>query len=76
MLEKVAEHKSKVLPLPKTSVIISCQILDGCMFEKTVKWFVGEGRRHPVTMRKPSFKTLNVNQVLGEQTRLQYSPVE
>ena len=46
------------------------------MFEKTVKWSVGEGRRHPVTTRKASFKTQNINQVLRERTRLQYSAVE
>ena len=41
------------------------------MFAKTVKWFVGEGRRYSVTTRKASFKTLHRNQVraLPEQMR-------
>ena len=76
MFEKVAEHMSRVPPLAKTSVTTSCQSSDGWMFEKTVKWFVGEGRRHSVTTRKASFKTLNINQILREQTRLQYSAVK
>ena len=37
------------------------------MFKKTVKWSVGEGRRHPVNTPKASFKTLNINQILQEQ---------
>ena len=47
------------------------------MFEKTCKWSFGEKRRHPVTTRKASFKTLYVNQVcaLREQTRFQNSAV-
>ena len=76
MFEKVAQHRSRVPPLTKASVTTSCQSSDGWMFEKTVKWFVGEGWRHLVTMRKASIKTLNINQVLQEQTRLQYSAVE
>ena len=76
MFEKVAEHRSRVPPLAKTSVSTSCQSSYGWMFEKTVKWLVGEGRRHPVTTPKASFKTLNISQVLREQTRLQYSAVE
>ena len=51
MFEKVAEHRSRVPPLAKTSVTTSCQSSDGWMFEKTVKWFVGEGRRHSVITR-------------------------
>ena len=74
MLEKVAEYKSRVLA--ETSVTTSCQSSDGWMFEKTVKWSIGEGRRHTVTTRKASFKTLYINQVLRAQTRLQYSAVE
>ena len=62
--EKVAEHRSRVPPLAQTSVTISCQSSYGWMFAKTGKWFVGEGRRHPVTKCKASFKTLNINQVL------------
>ena len=76
MFEKVAENRSRVPPLAETSVTISCQSSNGWMLEKTVKWSVGEGRRHPVTKHKASFKTLNINQVLWEQTRLQYSAVE
>ena len=40
------------------------------------KWSAREGQRPPVTMQKTSLKTLNINQVLQEQTRLQYSAVE
>ena len=58
MFEKVAEHRSRVLPLAKTSATTSCQNSDGWMFKKTVKWFVEEGWRHSVTTRKASFKTL------------------
>ena len=76
MLEKVAEHRSRVPFLVETSVVTSFQSSDGWMFAKTVKWFVGEERKHPVITRKASFKTLNINQVLREQTRLQYSAVE
>ena len=67
MFEKVAEHRSRVPTLAKKSVTTSCQSSDGWMFEKTVKWSVGEGRRHPVTTRKASFKTLNINQVLRDK---------
>ena len=74
MFEKVAEHRSR--PLAETSVTTSCQNSDGWMFEKTIKWFVEEGWRHLVTTCKASSKTLNINQVLREQTRLQYSAVE
>ena len=76
MFEKVAEHRSRLPLLAKTSVATSCQSSDGWMFEKTGNWSIGEGRRHPVTTRKASFKTLYVNQVLREQTRLQYLAVK
>ena len=46
MFEKVTDHRSRVPPLAKTSVATSFQSSDGWMFAKTVKWFVGEGRRH------------------------------
>ena len=59
MFEKVAEHRSGVPPLAKTSVATSFQSSYGWMFAKTVKWFAGEGWRHSVTTRKASFKTLN-----------------
>ena len=76
MFEKVAEQRSGIPSSEKTSVTTSCQSSYGWMFKKTVKWSVGEGRRHPVTTPKASFKTLNISQVLREQTRLQYSAVE
>ena len=37
MFEKVAEHRSRVPPLAKTSVTTSFQSSDGWMFAKTVK---------------------------------------
>ena len=37
MFKKVAEHRSRVPPLAKTSVDTSCQSSDGWMFEKTIK---------------------------------------
>ena len=46
IFEKVAEHGSRVPPLAKSSVATSCQSSDGWMFAKTVKWSIGEGRRH------------------------------
>ena len=46
MFEKVAENRSKVPPLAKTSLATSFQSSDGWMFPKTVKWSVGEGQRH------------------------------
>ena len=46
MFEKIAEHRSRVPPLAKTSVTTSFQSSDGWMFAKTVNWSVGEGRRH------------------------------
>ena len=74
MFEKVAEHRSKVPLLAETS----CQNSGGWVFEKTGKWYVGEGRKHPVTERKASFKKLYINQVrvLRKQTRFQNSAVE
>ena len=76
--EKIAEQRSRIPPLAKKSVTSSCQSSDGWMLEKTVKWSVGEGRRHLVTTRKASFKTLYINQVraLPEQMKFQYSAVE
>ena len=76
MFKKVAEHRSRVPLLSKKSVATSFQSSDGWMFEKTVKLSVREGRRYSMIMRKASFKTLYINQVLREQTRLQYSAVE
>ena len=59
-LEKVAEQRYKIPPLPKKSVAPSCQSSDDWMFGKTVKWCVGEGPRHSVTARKASFKALYI----------------
>ena len=71
MFKKIAEQRSRISPLAKKSVALSCESSDGWMFEKTVKWSVGEGRRHSVTMRKASFKTVYINQerALAEQMR-------
>ena len=46
--------------------------------ESTAKWSVGMGRRHPVSMRKTSFKALPIRRVwaLRHQTSAQYSAVE
>ena len=46
--------------------------------EKIGRWFVGVGRRHPVTMRKASFKTLSMRRecAMRHQTGAQYSAVE
>ena len=49
MFEKIAEQRSRVPALAKQSVAPSCQSSDGWMFEKTVKWSVGERRRDLVT---------------------------
>ena len=46
MFKKVAEHRYRVPSLAKTSVATSFQSSDGWMFAKTIKWSVGEGRRH------------------------------
>ena len=40
------------VPLPKKSVPPSFQSSHGWMFEKIVKWSVGEGRGNSVTTRK------------------------
>ena len=73
MFKKVAEHRFKVKPLAKTSVATSFQSSDGWMFEKTVKWSVGEGRRHQYytqsfiqdTMYKPSTTRIHKAPILG-----------
>ena len=46
MFKKVAEHRSRVPTLAKTSIATSFQSSDGWMFAKTVKWSIGGGRRH------------------------------
>ena len=45
-VRKSSGAEVRVPPLAKTSVTTSFQSSDGWMFEKTVKWSVGEGRRH------------------------------
>ena len=46
MFEKVAKHKPRLPSLAKINVATSFQSSDGWVFAKTVKWSVGEGRRH------------------------------
>ena len=62
----------------KMSVALSRRSSAGWMPESTGRWSVGVGRRHPVTMRKASFKTLSMRRVwaLRHQTGAQYSAVE
>ena len=52
--------KESVAPSPRSSA--------GWMLENMGKWSVGVGRRHPVTTRKTSFKTLSMRRVCN--TRL------
>ena len=42
-VQKIAEQRSRIPPLSKKSVALNCQSSDGWIFEKTVKWSVGEG---------------------------------
>ena len=62
----------------KESVAPSRRSSAGWMSESTDKWSVGVGRRHLVTMRKASFKTLSMRRVwaLRHQTGAQYSAVD
>ena len=48
------------------------------MPERIGRWSVGVGRRHPVTMRKASFKTLSIRRVcaLRHQIGVQFSAVD
>ena len=73
MFEKIAEQRSRIPPLAKKNVAPSCQSSDGWIFEKTVKWSVGEGRRHSVTAAqsliqnttyKPSTCAASTNEIL------------
>ena len=50
----------------------------GWMPERIGRWSVGVERRHPVTMRKVSFKALSMKRVcvLQHQTGAQYSALE
>ena len=69
MFEKVAEHRSRVPPLAKTaSLLVVRAQMAGCL--KKLLCGPLERRRHLVTTRKASFKTLYINHVLREQTRL------
>ena len=76
MLEKAAEHRSRVPPLAKSSVTTSCQSSDGWMFEKTVKVIRWRGTEAFNDYAQSVIQALNINQILREQTRLQYSAVE
>ena len=64
--------------LAKESVAPKRRSSAGWMPEKVGRWSVGVGRRHLVTMRKASFKTLSMRRVcaLRHQTNAQYSAVE
>ena len=53
----------KDTPLAKESVAPSWQISAGWIPESMDRWSVGVGRRHPVTMRKASCKTLSMRRV-------------
>ena len=53
----------KKLPLAKESVAFWRRSSAGWMPEKTGKLFVGVERRHPVTMRKASLRTLPMRRV-------------
>ena len=76
MFKKVAEHRSRVPPLTKTSVATSFQSSDGWMFVKTVSGLLerdGDIRDYAQNLIQD---TLYIKQVLRKQTRLQYSAVE
>ena len=62
--------KESIAPIRRSS--------DGWMSESIRRLSVGVGRRHPVTMRKASFKTLSMRRVwaLRHQTDAQYSAVD
>ena len=68
----------RVPRLAKESVAPERRSSAGWMPERVGWWCVDVGRRHPVTMRKASFKTLSIRRVcaLRHQTCAQYSAVE
>ena len=49
------KKKKSVAPIRRSSA--------GWMLESMGRWSVGVGCRHPVTMRKASFKTLSMRRV-------------
>ena len=57
----------------KESVTLSRQSSAGWIPESTGRWSVGVGRRHPVTMHKASFKTLQWGECEHCETRLAHS---
>ena len=69
---------SKKLRLAKESVAPWQRSSAGWMPERTGRLSVGVGRRHPVTMRKASLRTLSMRRVcaLRHQADAQYSAVE
>ena len=69
---------SKELQLAKKSEAPWRPSSAGWMPEKTSRLSVGVGRRHPVTMRKASLRTLSIRRVcaLRHQAGAQYSAVE
>ena len=69
---------SKELRLAKESVAPWRRSEAGWMIERTGKLSVGVGRRHPVTMRKASLRTLSMRRVcaLRHQAGAQYSAVK
>ena len=69
---------SKELRLAKESVASWRRISSGWMSERTGRLSVGVKRRHPVTMRKASLRTLSMRRVcaLQHQAGAQYSAVK
>ena len=69
---------SKELRLAKESVAPWRRSSAGWMPERIERFSVGMGRRHPVTMRKASLRTLSMRRVcaLRHQAGAQYSAVE
>ena len=69
---------SKELRLAKKSVAPWRRSSAGWMPERTGRLFVGVGRRHLVTLRKGSFRTLSMRRVcaLRHEAGAQYSAVE
>ena len=60
------------------SVVSILQSSVGWMSKSVGRWSVGVGRRHPMTMRKVSFRMLSIKRVrtLRHQTDAKYSAVE
>ena len=70
--------RSKELQLTKESVAPWRRSSSGWMRVRTGRLSVGVGRKHPVTMRKASLRTLSMRRVceLRHQAGAQYSAVE